>query len=161
MTGRSEKRHRHATPHKCSGSLWKEGRRECTFKDDSKLLSLKEGRKMVRNRKVRKRDRFSDQRKSLIMNIFHISHIARHKFECSQIPNSPWWGKKWFYNSSTLSKFLQICASWNLLQVPSTLKNNRISKFLFFLHFGSIYRFLESVYTLAYYKYIIRYQWNN
>ena len=57
MTGRSERRHRHATSNMFSSSLRIEGRRECIIKDGSEVSSLKEGRKMVRNRKVRKRDR--------------------------------------------------------------------------------------------------------
>ena len=65
------------TSNRFSGSLSREGKRE-----------------KIRSRKVRKGDRFGDQRKSLIMNIFRISPYCQVQVWCSQIPNPPWWEKK-------------------------------------------------------------------
>lgn len=63
------------------------------IKDDSKVPSLKEESKMVRNRKVRKRERSGDKRKSVNMNTMMYPHFAKYKSECSQIPNPPCWRK--------------------------------------------------------------------
>lgn len=50
---------------------------------------------MVTDRKDRKRHRFGEEKKTSIVNIFHIyHHLAKYKFECSQFPSSPCWGKK-------------------------------------------------------------------
>lgn len=50
------------TINKCSDSIRVEGKREYIIKDGSTFPSLKEGRKMVRNRKVRKRNSFGDEK---------------------------------------------------------------------------------------------------
>lgn len=61
------------TINRCSDSMRVEGKREYIIKDGYTFPSLKEGRKMVRNRKVRKRNSFGDERKNVNMNIVFIS----------------------------------------------------------------------------------------
>lgn len=61
------------TMNRCSDSVRVVGRREYIIKDGYMFPSLKEGKKMVRNRKVRKRNSFGDERKYVNMNIVYIS----------------------------------------------------------------------------------------
>lgn len=85
-----------------------EGKRECIIKDDFKVPILKEGRKMVIDSKVRKMARFGDEKKSLIVNIFHIPPSA-NKCECSQVSSSSCWrgGNLYFIIKADGQSFLK------------------------------------------------------
>lgn len=61
------------TMNRCSDSVRVEGRREYIIKDGYTFPSLKEGRKMVRNRKVRKRNSFGDEK---VCEYEHSLHIT-------------------------------------------------------------------------------------
>lgn len=62
---------------RCSPSQPVEGKGKCIIKDDSKVSSLKEERKMVKHKKVRKRDRFGDEKTCLAVNILYLTPFCQ------------------------------------------------------------------------------------